>query len=512
MKSRLLILSAILSLSAAIQISAQKISPIAKAMIDGYTDILKEDPKDYITLYQRAAQYFAMSMNDEALADVVKAIDFTPAKNRDMFIQEYSLLTDICIELKQYENAYKAVDQALKFDPDSYSLLYKKGNVCLYLDRPEEAYRAFSSMQRLKSRSQEAYIGMAKADIMLGRNAEAADLMKEAQNADPNNYITFCRIGDLCIDMKDYDKAAVNYLAAFGLADDTHRPVSALYSLSETQYPAVANALDFAISKSQKPLALQFLKANLALASGNYESAKEVLDIVSASPEAQEASVYTLLAAACFALDKIPEARTAINKSLAITQKPENLAVAAEIALAGADYDAAADYAHRANASGANMAAMQTEAFANLLAGNLPAALAVINEAVMNDPGDPEPLVIRGYINSLNPDTKKASEADYARAAATNPETSRKIAFKAIAQTLNGKKIDGDASIEKLIGNNPDKDAFYWAAVYYSQTGDLDKAAEMRDKAVGAGYGNIHNLKNNELPAVSIYPLIKSGK
>ena len=48
---------AISALAVASVAAAQQINPITKAVLDGYDLTLKENPKDYETLYQRAAQY-----------------------------------------------------------------------------------------------------------------------------------------------------------------------------------------------------------------------------------------------------------------------------------------------------------------------------------------------------------------------------------------------------------------------------------------------------------------------
>ena len=57
----------------------------------------------------------------------------------------------------------------LRCHPKTMHCFTKKGNVALYLNRPEDAYESFAAMQRLKSRSQEAFFGMARADIMMDK-------------------------------------------------------------------------------------------------------------------------------------------------------------------------------------------------------------------------------------------------------------------------------------------------------------------------------------------------------
>ena len=136
--------------------TAQQIPPLAKAMLDGYTAVLAQDPKDYQTLYERAAQYYSLSLYDQALLDVSKAIQYTPSKETALLAQEYSLLADIRLEEKEYGKALEAVESALTYAPESYADIYKKGNICLHLKRPDEAYASFSRLHRFKTRSQDA--------------------------------------------------------------------------------------------------------------------------------------------------------------------------------------------------------------------------------------------------------------------------------------------------------------------------------------------------------------------
>lgn len=117
---------AISALAVASVAAAQQINPITKAVLDGYDLTLKENPKDYETLYQRAAQYYNLSMYDNALTDIAKAIDCTPEKDSEMRQREFSLMADIDIELKEYSKALAAIEKALEINPDSYGDLYKK--------------------------------------------------------------------------------------------------------------------------------------------------------------------------------------------------------------------------------------------------------------------------------------------------------------------------------------------------------------------------------------------------
>ena len=73
-----------LAVGASLFCSAQQINPITRAMLNGYNEILQQNPKDYNTLYERAAQYYRISQYDNALNDLTKAIEYTPAKEKDL--------------------------------------------------------------------------------------------------------------------------------------------------------------------------------------------------------------------------------------------------------------------------------------------------------------------------------------------------------------------------------------------------------------------------------------------
>ncbi len=502
---------AILAIAAlfAMPAAAQTISPLAKAMLDAYNEILAENPNDYQTLYQRGAQYHSLSLYDQAMTDLLKAIDNTPASEKAMLGEEYSLLADVCTQLQRYDAALAAINKALELNPTSYPDIYKKGNICLYLKQPEDAYNAFSSMQRLKSRSQEAYFGMAKADIMMGKNSEAQQLMKQAEAADPTNYITFCRLGDLYMDMKDYDGAAASYLSAFGLADDTSRPVASLFELSKKNFPAVANAIDYAASKSQNKVPLYFLKGNLANATGHYTDAQTAFrQTTESGSEGKDATVYTQLARACFNLNDMTQA--AANANIAMSKRPsaELMLLKADIALAQDNTADAISFARQAAGADSQLTdALITLAKAQLAAGNASDAIDVLADIIISDAANGEALLLRGYINANNIGNSKAAVADYARAAQIDADSPKNVMYKALGQSLNGKKIDAEATIEKMLGANPDKDQCYYGAVYYAQTGDMQKAAQLANKAKAQGFENAFLLNADKTPGLSLAPI-----
>lgn len=491
---------------------AQQINPLTKAMLRGYQNILNENPKDYNTLYQRATQYYNISMYDEALVDIIKALDYTPVKEKQLRVDEYAMLADIYIQIKEYDKALNAVNNALALSPNDYALLYQKGNVALYLNRPEDAYSCFAAMQRLKSRSQEAFFGMARADIMMNKPEAARELITQAQNADPSNYLTFCRVGELYEDMHEDETAAASYLSAFSLADGkSSRPLESLIHLADKNYDAVNAALQYAISRTSNTDPLYFLQASIAFNSGHFAQAYEGFTRLLQSKEGQIASVYANMSRCCVALDKMSEAVT--NADLAVIK--ENSAstqiVKAQAELAAGNPTSALLAATKAvKLSNGSSKALTLAALANIDLKDTKAAIENINEAVMTNPEDLYAKMVKAYIcANLSHDSKDAV-LEYTRIGNTiDPETFTDITYKAMGQCLGGKKLDADETMKRALEQKQDKtkDDYYLAAVYYSQTGDLTKGKEMIDKAIALGYQNLYNLYVNKTINVNIAPI-----
>ncbi len=501
----------IISLLTAFYTHAQQISPLTKAVLNGYKAILEENPKDYETLYQRGIEYYKLSLYDQALSDITKALEYTPEKDKSLRTDEYSILSDIYVQTKEYDRALEAVNNALALNPNDYALLYKKGNAELYLKDGEGAYRTFASMQRMKSRSQEAFFGMARACIMTGKIEEARDLISQAEKADPSGYLTFCRIGELYQEMGEDENAAASFLSAFSLAgDDMSRPLNSLILLARKDYPAVETALQYAISKSQNPDALNFLQANIAYTSGNYNQAYVAFTELLKSKEAQISSVYSTMALTCMALNKMTEAQTNADLAVIKGNTPEALITKAKVNYAAGNAPAALMASSKALAIDKNSEeAMVESALANLALEDTKAALQTLNEVALTNPEGIYAMMIRAYINyEITGDTKEGIH-QYSKISDMDEENFPGLAYKALAKSIAGKRLDADAMVEKKIAANDNltKDDYYYAAVYFAQTGNLTKGKEMIDRALALGYQNLYNLYTNKTINLNISPI-----
>lgn len=488
--------------------SAQQINPITKAMLNGYSELLKENPKDYQTLYERAAQYYSLSRYEDAHNDLVKALEYTPAKEKALRESELSLMADVAVETKNYDLALQSIEEALQLSPGNYAYTYKMGNILLYLDRPQDAYRTFSAMQSMKSRSQEAYIGMAKACIAMKNYQEAEELMKEAENADATNYLTYCRLGDLYLDMDQPENAATNYLLGFTMSKDSQRPLESLIALADSNYNAVATALDFAAEKAENRIPILFLKGNIACESGNFSQADAALTQLLSYQEAKIPGVYAKLAEAKLGEYDLVGAAQAIDNAITLGGAADEYALKSIIDLANGDASKAIQDASKALTYDANSTdALMAKAKAQIASNDGQGALDTLNELIMISPDNQEALLLRAYTNQDLLKNGKAAVGDFNRVILEDAEAFPAIAYKAIAQAKTGKKLDADSTVEEGLKSNTGKDDLYWGAVYYAQTGNLEKANDLLQKAIFAGYQNQYTVKGDNTPWLNVAPI-----
>lgn len=502
-----------LALCASAMCMAQQINPITKAVLDGYSEILKQNPKDYATLYDRASQLYQMSQYDQALDDITKAVEYTPAKEKELKKSELSLMADIALQQKNYRLALKAVTDALELDPKDYALVYKKGNIALHLNEPELAYRTFSSMQSLKSRSQEAYFGMAKACIMQNKYQEAEELLKEAENADPSNYLTYCRVGDLYQDMKMPEKAATNYIVGFSVADGDIRPLLSLATLANTNYNAVSQAMEYAIDKTTKKLPLLYVLGNLSVETGHYSEADAAYSRLLEYPDGQMHTVYGQQAIVKLGLNQLEEAAAFVEKALSDTSLTNTyrgiyLTLLSQINLAAGDAVSALQNANQSLLMDSEVpSAILAKAYALIALDNADGALAVLNHLIMESPDNTEALLARAYVQDNMKHDGKAAIADYNRIILQDTDDFKGIAINAIARAKNGKKLDADAMVEEALITHRTPADFANAAIYYAQTDNLEKSASLIRKAIEEGYQNKNVILSDRTPLFNLAPI-----
>lgn len=505
----ILVMAALAGASAPLQ--AQRMGELTEAVMRAYQQALDLDPQDYITYYRRAVQYFRMGRYTEAAADLNDALKYTPAKDAEMLRAEYSLQADLYRRSGDNEAALKAVDRALTIDSKSYADIYKKGNIYLDMKKGEEAYRTFKSMLSLQSRSQEAMFGMAQAAVLMGNPAEARTLMDEARDNDPTNAQTYCRMGDVERQMGENQKAVVSYLRAVALTNDLSRPLEGLEEIAVSDYPAYCSGFDYVLGQSGESRgSMEYLRGVIDYNTGHYRDAYALFSAIARTEENLTSPFYTRLARTCLILDKIDEARKYAELAVTGDAVADAYLVKADIDLSAGQPATALVNATKAYLpSDPDPEALLAQAKAHIRLGDGAKAQEVLNEAVLLDGENLPALLLRSYVKEYMLKDKAGSKADLDRAASIDARFFPEVAYRAMAQTLSGKTIDGESTITSALQRDASADALAAAAVYYAQTGNQPKAQEYKQKAIAAGCENLFLLNTDNTPRLS---LIKAGK
>lgn len=492
-------------------IYAQQINPVTEAVLRDYSEILAEDPKDYYTLFDRATLYLNIGDYVRSLSDIDMAIEYTPETDKDYKVAEYSLKADILTAQKNYEGAIDALNKALAVNPTSAAELYKLGNLYLATGNPQDALRTFQMLQRENARSQDAFYGMAKAYATMGNIQEAENLMKEVENLGKQSPVTYCRIGDLYVDMGNIREATTNYSIAYTMDDTSYRPVESLKLLTKKNPETVMETLNGIITSKPDNLALKYLKAILAFDAGMYAEAEEACNDLASGLEGESSAVYRMTAMAQLAQNRIADAKASIAKAEAVSPSdPSILLDKAQILLSSEPETAYAAMEKALAANPDDESTLLTAAKAAILTGRYQEALSYLNNLVLSNPSNTEALLLRGYLNSEYIKDGKAGIADYTRASNVNPQgmSNQDLVYAALGKVKINKKLDADGMINEAIAKiGNDKDGLYLLAVYFAQTGNLEKAKEYADKAVANGYSNIYNLKANKEPFLNLSPI-----
>lgn len=489
---------------------AKQINPLTQAMLDGYETLLQQDPNDYLTLYERASQYYRLDDYDKALSDIKKAIDYTPAKEKEQLMSEYALLADIYIQTQSYSDALAAINKALDMSPSSYRMLYTRGNICLYLNQPGDARGAYNAMLSLNPRSPEALFGLARVSIMEGKKDDALKYMSEAEKMDQSNYLTYCRLGDLHRDLGMPRNAAADYLNAFSLTTSSDRPMTSIMALAKSNFDDVNEAIDYALQKTANVIPLYFILGNAAKAAGQYNDAYNAYRQLTASLSDSEAKeLYAEFAEICLMSDRLAEADDYANKALMHKSDARSTSLKASLENIHCNYHIAQSYINQALSELPDDYATLMKAAE--IAYNLkdyPTAVKHLNHAIINKADAADALMFRAYILSNHMNERESGQSDYSRVISLPVTTPNDMTIKAIAQLKSGHTMDAESTIASVkAAARTDAESAYLSTLYSIAEDNMSAATEMLKQAVALGFDDAYLLKYNALPLLSIAPI-----
>ncbi len=218
---------------------------------------------------------------DDAFYDVVRGVERTiksllAAREAQTWLEKGDMLKD----LKQYQEAVEAYDQAIRHNPDAADAYYGKGYALNNLKNYEQAMRAFEHAILLKPDFANAYNNKGIALHALKRYNDAIVAFNHAIRLDPNFARAYYNKGVVLNEAKYHDEAIVAFDHAIRL--DPH--ISRVYNnkgiaLNELKrYDDALAALEHAIRLAPSFARAYYNKGNALYALKRYDEAIPVFE------------------------------------------------------------------------------------------------------------------------------------------------------------------------------------------------------------------------------------------
>lgn len=485
-----------------------------RAVMQAYDEMLRENFKDYETLFRRANAYYNSGDYLKALDDLEAAVKYAPASDTDTRYAIYALRSECYKELKRYSQALPEATEALALDPTSVQMLKLRGDIEYDLGLFTEAKADYNKLLRIQPRSQEAYFGLALVAAKENNIGMASDYMQKAVAIDPSKSSTYVRSAAVRRDIGDYNGAVDDLLLAIATDANDTEALPALVNLANSNYSAVMSGLSGAIRQAPRNPLFYYLRGSIAAAHFHYGAAIDDFKYILSEGLYDYSGIYCALAECFYALG---DYRTALdNAESALTTYDEQddvcryYTVRAMILRAMSETDKALAYANRAlDFNPDNSEALVEKALILTDKQEAKEASALLGEVVMSHPFDPMPYMLRAWVLNDFLNQQKAAKGLYARVIDLELDHSERVgSMLGFAQLFDGKTAKGITWIDAILAE-PDYDGskHYYGACFYAWAGRTDKALECVETALKAGYANYHNWMANADGRVNVSPL-----
>lgn len=512
-------------------------NPMTQAMLEVYSQEIAANPKDADIYFRRANEYYKFNQYLRALADVDKAIEYAPEKERDFLYQAHMLRADIYQMLNKHPEALADFTEALKLDPASFMALYQKANEEYELGDYTAAKADYTRLRSTNPRSVEALTGLARVAVKennLGLASEYMDGAVDMMSADSDIYIRRASVRR----MQNNNTGAVEDLLMAISIDNNSRAFQELIDIANIDYPAVISGLSTSISYAPKQGMLYYIRGFIAQAHDHYTSAladyKKLID----DNMYDYAGLYNSMAQCQLALCKFREALDNVDYAISMDggKNGEFYATKARIYYALGRNSDALEAIRTAKAKGFSSDGMlDLEGIVEFAYGDFSKANDQFASMIVDHPDVMRNYIYRAWV--LADGLKQASNAQalYSRVVALTDDDIFGEAASAIGGSSADKPLQALAAIQTYRGFaqlfSGDKDgAMKWAetmqrgyrdtdgylsfmiACLYAQAGETDNAFASLEKALQLGYGNLYEISTADYGRVSLAPIRKDSR
>ena len=470
-------------------------NPMSQAVIKVYDRLLKEDPKDYETYFNRANEYYKRNQYTKALSDIDNALQYTPESNKDLRLQEYSLRANINMMMDKKEEALKDITTAFLLSPNDYVICYQKANLELELDHFLEAKEGFKRLQRINSRSTEALVGLARVAVKENNIGLANDYINKAVELDQTNSNIYVRRASIRKSMGNNAGSVEDLLIAISLDNNNTTAYKDLNEMANEDYRAVMTGVSNVISQVPEQGMYYYIRGYIAMDHYHYVSALSDFEYIIKNHLYNYAGIYRNAAVCHLNLVQYEQALENINQAISMEEKnAKSYQVKAEILLAQKNYAEALNCINKAIEKGEeNEESFVIKGRALTGSGDYIEASSAFGEASMHSPSSPLPYLYRGFVLERYLNSEESAKIFYTRAFKTSEENNTIYSLAGFALYKSGDKEAADKWVETMLdaGDN-DGSVNYYSACYYSMTGDTEKALQCAEKSVNLGFGSLY--------------------
>jgi len=171
-----------------------------------YNSALKITPTSSNLFYNMARANKALNKINEAISNYKEAIRLN---NKNVLA--YLNLGFLFNAIEEYELALNEYSSGIKIDPSNYQLFYNRGIAFENLKKYELALEDYKKAVQLNKNFEPALFNKCDVLIKMGLIQEARDIIEGLIKINPNNSEYFIKLGTIFEDLKDFDKAIINY-------------------------------------------------------------------------------------------------------------------------------------------------------------------------------------------------------------------------------------------------------------------------------------------------------------
>lgn len=487
-------------------------NPVTQAVLSVYEDELRQNPKNCEVLMSRADEYYRHSEYIRALADVDKVIEYAPGDQTDLRLRAYVLRAGIYNQTKRPEQALADLANAAALAPDSYTVIYQKANTEYSLEKYADAKQDFGKLVRLNSRAVEGYIGLARVAVKENNLGTANEMLVTAVNLDPNNSTTYVRRASVRKQMGDHNGAVDDLILALSSDNKNNRAMAELIEYGNTNYPATMAGLSNAVSQAPQVGMYRYIRAVIAQAHYHYLAAITDYQTILDEKLYNYHGIYASIAECNFCLGNYAEALDNIDRALSMARNDAgHYVLRSQILRAmGRDAEAVKAAADALAVNRQSCPALAEMAMAYVGEKNYDEAAALLGEAMLTDAEAPQYYMLRAWVFEKFLGKTAQAQQLYSQVAEMNHfYIDNPRSLKGFALLFSG---DADGSrrwMKNIIDNVPDNDGLihYYAACFYAQDENIDKALECAETALQKGYANYHNWTEATDGRINVAPL-----